>query len=384
MDWNLISIIVFYTVIIAFFIKNRNKIERQGIFLLYKTKKGLNLIAKIAKKWKRFWKGFGNLAIYVGFAGIFAVLFLLAYKALEIFMNPSPTAGVALAIPGIRIPGSPIFIPFWYGIIALIVVLLVHEGSHGLVAKAHGLKLKSAGVGLLAFLPLAFVEPDEDQLKKAPLKTKLSVFGAGPLANLATALIIILLSAVLAPISTMAFQPNGLTMVGVVNGFPAQEAGITAGDEILGVNGIQTLSIKDFSNVMDEIKPGEEVQLMTSQGNILTKTTEDPKNKSRAYLGISFTQDYKIKDNVYKKFGKTPWLLIYLLKLFNWIFVLNLGIGIINLLPLGPIDGGRMVDEVLKEKMKNKKRAKKIFKTISYISLFLLLINLLGPYLMKI
>ena len=382
MDWNLISIIIFYIIVALFFIKNRKRIERQGIFILYRTKRGLNFLTRLAKH-ERVWRTFGKLSIFVGFGGIIFILALLTQKAIEILTEPAIEAGVALAIPGVRVPGSPIFIPFWYGIIALIVVLLVHEGCHGLVAKAHGLKIKSAGIGLLTFLPLAFVEPDEKQLSKAPLKTRLSVYGAGPMANFVTALIILLVSAAIAPVASSAFEFTGMEVVEVKEGFPADLAGLEVGDNIIGVNDKASLDVINFSKEMDKIAPGETVKIDTEEGSFYVETIPGPENASQAYLGISFVQIKDIKEDVYANFGKLPWALIYLLQLFNWIFILNIGIGAINLLPLGPIDGGRMLKDTLEEKMKNKKLVRGIVRTISLASLFLLIINILGPYIMS-
>ena len=42
--------------------------------------------------------------------------------------------GVSIVIPGVEMPGSSIYIPFFYGLIALATVLIVHEFSHGFIA----------------------------------------------------------------------------------------------------------------------------------------------------------------------------------------------------------------------------------------------------------
>ncbi len=73
--------------------------------------------------------------------------------------------------------------------------MVVHELSHGVVAKAQRLPLKSVGLVLLAVIPPgAFVEPDEEELGKAPpLRARLRVYGAGSMANVVTALLTLLL-----------------------------------------------------------------------------------------------------------------------------------------------------------------------------------------------
>ena len=49
--------------------------------------------------------------------------------------------------------------------------------------------------------------------------------------------------------------------------------------------------------------------------------------------------------------GPLPWILFELLELFQWIFMLNLGIGLFNLLPLKPLDGGYMLEILLSYKL---------------------------------
>jgi membrane-associated protease RseP (regulator of RpoE activity) len=59
--------------------------------------------------------------------------------------------------------------------------------------------------------------------------------------------------------------------------------------------------------------------------------------------------------------------------------LLNLGIGLFNLVPLGPVDGGRMLRLVL-HKFFEKKRADKIWKNISVFFLTIILINILAGF----
>ncbi|MCX8190116.1 MAG: site-2 protease family protein [Candidatus Diapherotrites archaeon] len=101
-----------------------------------------------------------------------------------LFTGSTVCPGVAPLIPGVRIPKVPVFIP-WYGWIALLIAMLLHECAHGIQALKSKLKLKSAGVLLVGLLPFgAFVEPDEEQLKKADPKMRIKIYCAGPSANL--------------------------------------------------------------------------------------------------------------------------------------------------------------------------------------------------------
>lgn len=384
-DGNLISIIIFYALAALFFFINRKNIEVQyKILFLYRTKGVIKWIRSLAKKYRKFWKWFGYAGIPAGFISMAFILGFLAWKAVEILIVPAAAPSVGIVLPGVKIPGAPFFVPFWYGILALFIVLIVHEGCHGLVAEAWGIKLKSAGVGLAAFLPLAFVEPDEKQLNRKPLIQQLSIFAAGPFANFCTAgLAIFLFLFLLVPAVNLTLENRGIYVEDVASGLPADIAGLQKGDIIISANGQLMNTTNDFVNLMGEIKPGQTILLQTSSRLVQVTTIQNPQNASKPYIGFQFSQNIGLKPEIESKYGKLPWGLFYLLKLFYWIFVLNIGIGLMNLLPLGPIDGGRMLKASLDKKLKNKTKAQQIWVWFTLISLFLILFNLVGPYLAK-
>ena len=66
-----------------------------------------------------------------------------------------------------------------------------------------------------------------------------------------------------------------------------------------------------------------------------------------------------------------------------WLVVMNFGIGLFNLLPLGPIDGGRMFLTGMLGIFKNEKTAKKVWGFVSFFCLLLIFVNL-APYLWKL
>ena len=386
MDLNLISIIGLYIIIAILLIKNRHKIERQFVALIYRTKRGLKLIDSIAR-FRRFWVWWGYFGVPIGFLGMTAVVYLLAKGAWKIFTTPSTATGISLVIPGVHVPGSSVFVPFWYGIISLAVVIVVHEGAHGIVARAHKIKLKSTGLGLLIALPFAFVEPDEEQMKKMSRKTQLSVFAAGPFANICTALIVILLSVFLvSPAIASISETGGGVYVTEVTGpsmlskgdFPAFDAGLEEGDIISGINNKPIGTTDEFISELNMIKPQDKITLTLEDRVVEVSTIANPKNETRAYVGLSFKQNVMLKESVTERFGNFPWVLFYLAQLFYWLSSFNIGIGLVNLLPLGPLDGGRMVNASL-TKMKNTLLAKKIFTFLSIIALGLLVLNIIGP-----
>ena len=64
--------------------------------------------------------------------------------------------------------------------------------------------------------------------------------------------------------------------------------------------------------------------------------------------------------------------------LFFWVYVLSMGIGAANLLPIGPLDGGRMFYTALRVKLKEKK-AKLISARVTLITVIFLLAALIVP-----
>ncbi|VVB59475.1 Peptidase family M50 [uncultured archaeon] len=74
-------------------------------------------------------------------------------------------------------------------------------------------------------------------------------------------------------------------------------------------------------------------------------------------------------------------MLLYLYSLFRWRNLLNIGIGLFNLLPLKPLDGGLIFEEIAKEFFG--KAWKPVYTVVAVSTLGLILLNLFGAYLVK-
>jgi len=271
------------------------------------------------------------------------------------------TPGVQLVIPGVTIP-------LWYGLIGLIVVMFVHELSHGFVARAENLPLKSVGLVLFFVIPGAFVEPDEEKLTKAPLLSRLRVYAAGSMGNIVTALLaLLLLSYALNPI----LEPAGVEVSKLAPEGPARSY-LQEGDIIVGINGQHIATVEEFFDIMNKTKAGETITievLRKGKKEILNiPLGSHPDNPEKGYLGVYPAQ------HITSKVGFSGIVLPLAFSLY-WIHVLNLGIGLMNLFPLVPLDGGKMIDDVLKAVLPSK-----VARAITYlfvgIGLFLLAVNL--------
>ena len=382
MNYDLLFAILFYGLLLYLFIKNRDKfIVQNKIIAIYKTKIGLKLMDKIAKKFPKILKILSYISIFIGFAGMIIIIYFLLKSSLDLILLPNAQPAVAPVLPGIKVPGLP-NLSFWHWIISIFIVAIVHEFSHGIFARLHKLKVKSSGIAFFGPILAAFVEPDEKDLNKASTKAKLSMMSAGPFSNLIFGFIFLLLmSSVMAPINTMIFEPSGIIVHQTTEGLPVSKTEIETPFLITKINNKETLNIPQFLEAFKELKPKDLIELQTDKGKIIVIATENPDNKSEGYIGIS---DFEIKQvNSLKKYQFLGDITKWVTLLFFWLFVVNIGVGLFNLLPLGPIDGGRMFHVVALAVFKNKNKAMKAYNFISLFCLLLLFINIL-PYLIKL
>ncbi len=388
MDIQLISAILFMVVLVIIIIIKRKKLVIQKIlfpviyFVMYRTKIGIRFMEKTAKKFSRSLKYVGYVGIFVGFLGMLFIMITLVISSYNLIMKPEAPAGVGVIQPFKEgIPGT-VFVPFFYFIISIFILAVVHEFSHGVLAKKYGLKIKSSGFAvlgiLLPILPVAFVEPDEKKLRKRPYKEQLSIFAAGPFSNIVLAFIVLAISGFLmAPALSSMIDFDGVLVTDFVEGkYPAEKAGMKEGEIIKEINKVKIDYLTNFSKALSDKKAGETIVIKTDKGEYDIKLTENPDDKNKGYLGIYVQQNKKVKDNVKNIFGEWPVdVLVWLFGLFYWTFILNLGIGLFNLVPIGPIDGGRMLQLALR-KFFRKEKADRLWKSIGVIFLFLVIINI--------
>ena len=109
-----------------------------------KTKKGKKLLIKIGTSFPRFWKT-------VGFISVVTCFFASVWMLYSLFLQTQMLlAGKVKVGPGILIPsvtqetviGPGYFaVPFWYWIISIFVLVVVHEGFHGIMAAREKVKI---------------------------------------------------------------------------------------------------------------------------------------------------------------------------------------------------------------------------------------------------
>ena len=238
----------------------------------------------------------------------YALMIIINILNLLIF-NPETTTlldpGATPVLPGINLP-------LIEGILALAIILIVHEFSHGFLARVAKVKIESAGIALLGFVPVgAFVEPDEKALEKVSNAKHTRTLIAGPVANLYTCLITFI---ILIAFMTFAQGHMESNIVSLDNS--------SYNEEIVSINGININDIETF-----QFKANTTLNMTTITGTYLTETNGD------GYLQLAsisqFVEGYE-------------WLRFFY-NLIGLVLILNYLVGAINLIAIPGLDGQRIL-----------------------------------------
>ena len=384
--WEILLLILIFPFLVIFYKPKNVQVSYPAILL--RTKWGLKLINSLYKNHTKFWKSFADMG-YVASYGLigvylmnkkltmkkelltillFSLIFFgpvggvlsfigglalygvatLSNNAFDILAGTSTQAGVTLAIPGVTLPLSTI--------LAFVVVLVVHEFSHGVVSKTERIPVTNTGLLFLGPFPVgAFVEPDDKKLNSASTKSKIRVISAGSAANYLVALLFFF------PYFFMSHTVypgivEGVQIVDVNSSYPSANI-LQKGDIIYEINGFKVSSLSDLSKINKDLNY---LHLQTQRGAFDVPLIEGK-------MGVMLTEKTK----------SDPWstLIKILVEQFYWIFVLNMAVGITNMFPMLPFDGGQVVKTLaLKSRPK---QANKIAIASSLLVLIILLINLI-------
>ena len=384
MNWDLTLLGILGVILLFVFWRNKKKVDLQKILfpvlylILYRTKIGLNFMDRMAKKHPRLVSFFGTTGIYFGFLGM-AIIFYFLIKGTYMFLFNGGPPPVAPLIPGVQPALGIPSISFIHWIIAIFILAGVHEFSHGLVARLHNIKVKSSGFAVfsifLPIVPAAFVEPDETELAKKSKKQQLSVLAAGSWSNFITAGIFILISFLLiTPLINITSHQSGVLVVSASEDHVAFGSGMGGGEKIIEINNVEISDVDSFVSFMQMVKEGDELSINTDKGQYNLIAEKNP-NGDNGYLGVSVT-------SARREYNPGMWywpqIVFWFSTLIGWIIIANVGVGLFNLLPLGPVDGGRMFFLAAMALFKNDEvKAKKLWIFVSIFCLLLIAISIL-------
>ncbi len=328
----------------------------------------------------------GYTGVGVGFVGLIFISYLLVKNLVDYFTQETIVAGASIVYPGMRVPGLGV-LPFWDWIIAIFIIAVVHEFSHGIVAKAHNLEVKNTGIVFFGPILGAFVEPDENKMRKQGDITQYSILAAGSFANIILAIAaLILLVVAITPLQSAIVEETGFTFDKYVNEeLPFAKAGIKPGMIITGIDEITTKNFQEFQQELLTKKPGEQIKIKTKEREYQIALASNPENKQRPFLGI---EEIRNEVEIKSEYRTTGGLLVHkiitrLSSFLRWLFLLSSGIGIFNLLPLPIVDGGRMA-QVFLYQLKGPEKGERRYRQISLLFLAILILNIVLPFVLKL
>ena len=226
--------------------------------LMLRSNRGQEPIEKVAKP-RAFWRLYGEVSMWTCFfVMIFIVLFLLlSFGSALIYGVPKSDAPASqlIVLPGI----NPI-IPFWWPAIAFVGALVIHEFAHALQARAHGMRVRSVGLLMLGPFPAgAFVEPEFEELTKAPRRERARLFAAAPATNMYAGLLSWLLICLLA--SQFSVINPGVHANGIIEDTAAADSGLQPWEIITHFDGTPVPTAGDMTEQLDAHSAGDTVNL---------------------------------------------------------------------------------------------------------------------------
>lgn len=357
----------FFAIVGVLLIIDRKNIEFHYGIVIRRWKHGQQVMDKWIFAHRRFLEIFGSVGVVLGIIVAVGGLALMIYASSVLNIQSAalilPTAG------DFQYPTSAIIgVPFWFWIVAVFVVLTAHEPMHAIFSRLAGIPVRSWGVMTLFVVPLgAFVDPDMKKVGRLRLMQKLKIFAGGSFGNFIVGSIFFL---ILLLLSFGLFVT--VTAQSTIPETPAAAAGVDGA--LKSVDGIEIKNIADLSAVLKAIPPGNEVEVVTERGVYTVVTAAPPNGGEGSYLGLSFRQTRELSPEYH------PWSgpITTLVDLFRWLVIFNIGIGVFNVLPLRPFDGGHMFQAIFERILGDKRRALAAINVTSVFVLAIVLYSILG------
>jgi len=359
-DNAIIYVLIAWVVILA--IAKALKLEKHGFTikaysLTYKNTQVQSVLSKMLTRTKRGTRVFADVSVIAGFLMMgFAFWFLLSNIS-NFFVEPTEFAELTVLIPGVTLTSASAIL---YFLLSIPIVLVIHEGAHGIVATLEKIKIKTGGFAIFIALFAGFVEPDEKEFDDARKISKLRVIGAGATSNVifAFALGAILLTnplfALILPEPFLEWfydAPDGVGIISIIEGSGAEKAGLQKNDVITGIDDIAIITPMDFQKA--DLKPGDIVTVTVQRdGQLLQLPVEimpSPDDPDKGLVGIM--RDSAFYKPVYNFIEWDPQVSMFLL----WLWMISFFIGIINMLPLPILDGGKFIYTIIEKKASERK-----------------------------
>ena len=340
------------------------KLERYGFTikpysLTYKNYNVQTTLTRLLGRTRRGIRVFADVSVVAGFLMMGFAFWFLFSNILNFFVQPSEFAELTVLIPGVTLTSASAIM---YFLLSIPIVLVVHEGAHGIVATLEKIKIKTGGFAIFIAMFAGFVEPDEEEFDNAKKISRLRVIGAGATSNVIFAFglgLILLTNPMFAMILPEPFlgwfyeSPDGVLVLSIIEGGGAEKAGIKENDIITNIGDIRIISPMDFQKV--DLKPGQtvDVTILRDGQQIIFPVSimASPDDPERGLVGIMRDNNLSFKPIYDYIEWNNPQFSMFLL----WLWMISFFIGIINMLPLPILDGGKFIQTIIDKKFSEKR-----------------------------
>ena len=354
--------------VVIFGVAKALKLEKYGFTikpysLTYKNYKVQDALIRVLGRTRRGIRVFADVSVIAGFLMMGFAFWFLFSNITNYFVQPTEFAELTVLIPGVTLTsGSAIM----YFLLSIPIVLVIHEGAHGIVGVMEKIGIKTGGFAIFIAMFAGFVEPDEEQFSKAKKISRLRLIGAGPTSNVifAFALGAILFTnpmfamVVPEPFLSSFYEEaeDGVLVLSLIDGGGAQQAGIQENDVIIGINDVNIASAMDLQK--NPVQPGDTVNVTVvrdgSEIVIPVTIMASPDDPERGLIGIMRNDQppqpiYNIID-----WGLDTPMGFQFSMFLLWLWMISFFIGIINMLPLPILDGGKFIHTIIEGKISEK------------------------------
>ena len=372
MDLNFLTdnaiIYVLIAWVVIFGVAKGLKLEKYGFTikpysLTYKNYKVQDALIRVLGRTRRGIRVFADVSVIAGFLMMGFAFWFLFSNITNFFVQPTEFAELTVLIPGVTLTsGSAIM----YFLLSIPIVLVVHEGAHGIVGVLEKINIKTGGFAIFIAMFAGFVEPDEEQFSKAKKISRLRLIGAGPTSNVifAFALGAILFTnpmfamVVPEPFLSSFYEEaeDGVLVLSLIDGGGAQQAGIQENDVIIKINDINIASAIDLQK--NPLEPGEMINVTIlrdgSQVVIPVTIMASPDDPERGLIGIMRNDQPPKPIYNFIDWGLNTPMGFQFSMFLLWLWMISFFIGIINMLPLPILDGGKFIHTIIDGKISEK------------------------------
>ena len=124
--------------------------------LTYKNYKVQDALVRLLGRTRRGVRVFADVSVIAGFIMMGYVFFFLFLNISNYFVEPDEFAELTVLLPGVTMTSASAIM---YFLLSIPIVLVIHEGAHGIVGVLEKINIKTGGFAIFIAMFAGFVEP---------------------------------------------------------------------------------------------------------------------------------------------------------------------------------------------------------------------------------